>query len=148
MVGCSLSLSLGAVSVFVQLSLIFASLPGVKRYRVSVLPDPSSCSSNQTSPSENYICSGLVPGTVYNIRISAIFNCGDREGGTKSFFINLQGISYIARMLAALMKQCKITLCNAEPRFTTEVTVQPTYNQDASLHEVFATWMEIVRVTL
>ena len=62
-----------------QWSPSFTSQYNVERYHVSVNPDPSSCSSDQVSPSEDYSCSGLVLGTRYTFTVSAI-NCGDQEG--------------------------------------------------------------------
>ena len=59
----------------------------VERYRVSVNPDPSSCSSDQVSPSEDYSCCGLVLGTHYTFTVSAI-NCGDWEGERNVFNIS------------------------------------------------------------
>ena len=55
---------------------------------MSVNPDPSSCSSDQVSPSEDYSCSGLVLGTHYTFTVSAI-NCGDQEGERESFTVNI-----------------------------------------------------------
>lgn len=51
----------------------------VERYTVGITPDPSSCSSDQVTPTEEYSCSGLDPEINYVVRISAI-NCGDQEG--------------------------------------------------------------------
>ena len=67
------------MQVSLQWSPSFTSQYDVERYRVSVNPDPSSCSSDQVSPSEDYSCSGLVLGTRYTFTVSAI-NCGDQEG--------------------------------------------------------------------
>ena len=55
----------------------FNSEHTVDRYRVVLTPDPSSCSSDQVPPSEDYSCSGLDPETEF--AVSAI-NCGDQEG--------------------------------------------------------------------
>ena len=57
---------------------------------MSVNPDPSSCSSDQVSPSEDYSCSGLVLGTRYTFTVSAI-NCGDQEGERNDFDVFIGG---------------------------------------------------------
>ena len=79
--------------VSLQWSPSFTSQYSVERYRVSVNPDPSSCSSDQVSPSEDYSCSGLVLGTRYTFTVSAI-NCGDQEGERNTFDISLCGLSF------------------------------------------------------
>ena len=81
----------GGAEVSLQWSPSFTSQHAVERYRVSVTPDPSSCSSDQVSPSENYSCSGLVLETPYTFTLSAI-NCGDWEGNRKSFIIDFCGM--------------------------------------------------------
>ena len=80
--------SLGSSEISLRWSSSFTSQYAVERYRVSVNPDPSSCSSDQVSPSEDYSCSGLVLGTRYTFTVSAI-NCGDQEGERESFTINI-----------------------------------------------------------
>ena len=57
---------------------------------MSVNPDPSSCSNDQVSPSEDYSCSGLVLGTHYTFTVSAI-NCGNQEGGESRFNTFIEG---------------------------------------------------------
>ena len=59
---------------------------GRSMYRVSVDPDPFSCSSDQVIPSEDYSCPGLSPERNYSITVSAI-NCGDQEGESDTFTI-------------------------------------------------------------
>jgi hypothetical protein len=49
-----------------------------------VTPDPSSCSSDQVSPSEDYSCFGLNTEDEYIISVSAI-NCGHQEGESVTF---------------------------------------------------------------
>ena len=92
-VGCSLTSSSGAVDVSIQWSPSFTSQHAVERYRVSMSPDPSSCSSDQVSPSEDHSCSGLVLETIYNFTVSAITDCGgeDQEGERASFTVLPQG---------------------------------------------------------
>ncbi len=65
---CS-SLGPGGPVVSLQWSTSFTSQHAVERYRVVVTPDPSSCSNQQVSPSENYTCSGLVLGTEYSFTV-------------------------------------------------------------------------------
>ena len=60
-----------------------------QRYNVTVTPDPSSCSSDQVSPSEDYSCSGLDPEAEYIISVSAI-NCGDQEGESVTYAVETQ----------------------------------------------------------
>ena len=79
----------GGLDVSLQWSSYFNSLHAVERYNVAVTPDPSSCSSDQVPPSEDYSCSGLDLGTNYSITVSAI-NCGDQEGERASFNTQLQ----------------------------------------------------------
>ena len=74
---CSLLPSPGGAEISLQWSPSFTSQYAVERYRVSVNSDPSSCSSDQVSPSEDYNCSGLVLGIYYTFTVSAI-NCGER----------------------------------------------------------------------
>ncbi len=93
-VGCSLSSSSGALDVSIQWSSTFTSQHAIERYRVSVSPDPSSCSSDQVSPSGDYSCSGLLPETNYAISVNAI-NCGDQEGERETFTIVPQGIYFL-----------------------------------------------------
>ena len=87
---CSLLPSPGGAETSLQWSPSFTSQYAVERYRVSVNPDPSSCSSDQVSPSEDYSCSGLVLGTRYTFTVSAI-NCGDQEGGRSTITAGTQG---------------------------------------------------------
>ena len=68
----------------------FNALHAVERYNVTVSPDPSSCSSDQVSPGEDYSCSGLDLETNYTITVSAI-NCGDQEGDISGYSIQLDG---------------------------------------------------------
>ncbi len=91
---CSLLLPPGGPVVSLQWSTSFTSQHAVERYRVVVTPDPSSCSSQQVSPSENYTCSGLVLGTEYSFTVSAI-NCGNQEGTRETFTIQPQGNIFI-----------------------------------------------------
>ena len=88
---CSLLPSPGGAEISLQWSPSFTSQYAVERYRVSVNPDPSSCSSDQVSPSEDYNCSGLVLGTHYTFTVSAI-NCGDQEGERDIITAVAQGI--------------------------------------------------------
>ncbi len=88
---CSLLLPPGGPMVSLQWSLSFTSLHDVERYRVVVTNDPPSCSSQHVSPSEDYTCSGLVLGTDYSFKVSAI-NCGNQEGTRETFTIQPQGI--------------------------------------------------------
>ena len=87
---CSLLPFIGGANVSLQWSPSFTSQYAVERYRVSVNPDPSSCSSDQISPSEDYSCSGLVLGTRYTFTVSAI-NCGDQEGERDVFNAQVKG---------------------------------------------------------
>ena len=88
---CSLLPSPGGAEVSLQWSPSFNSQHAVERYHVSVTSDPSSCSSDQVSPSKDYNCSGLVLGTPYNFTLSAI-NCGDQEGNTDTLTVLLEGM--------------------------------------------------------
>ena len=82
---CSLFPSSGGLLHFsLQWSLLYNMQNYVERYKVTVTPDPSSCSSEQVSPSEDYNCSGLDLQTNYTITVSAI-NCGDQEGENMSY---------------------------------------------------------------
>ena len=113
--------------VSLQWSTSFTSQYAVERYHVSVNPDPSSCSSDQVSPSEDYSCSGLVLGTHYTFTVSA-FNCGDQEGERSVFNISLCGLFIIERTsLMTIMHVCPIlcsmhmhwqVCCTAELRLT------------------------------
>ena len=80
----------GGANISLQWSPSFTSQYAVERYHVSVNPDPSSCSSDQVSPSEDYSCSGLVLGTRYTFTVSAI-NCGDQEGEENRFNTFIEG---------------------------------------------------------
>ena len=84
----------GGANISLQWSPSFTSQYAVEKYRVSVNPDPSSCSSDQVSPSEDYSCSGLVLGTRYTFTVSAI-NCGDQEGERDEFDVLLCGLSIV-----------------------------------------------------
>ena len=88
---CYLLLPPGGPVVSFQWSPSFTSQHAVERYRVVVTPDPSSCSSQQVSPSEDYTCSGLVLGTDYSFAVSAI-NCGNQEGIREAFTLQPRGI--------------------------------------------------------
>ncbi len=87
---CSLLLPPGGPVVSLQWSPSFTSQHDVERYRVILTPDPSSCSSQQVSPSEDYTCPGLVLGTDYSFTVSAI-NCGNQEGTRETFTVQPQG---------------------------------------------------------
>ena len=80
----------------------------VDRYAVTVTPDPSSCSSDQVSPSEDYSCSGLDLQTNYTITVSAI-NCGDQEGGNVFFYVNAQLLG--TYLFVAMNKHTCINTC-------------------------------------
>ena len=89
-IGCSLSsLMANDFNVSLNWSHSFNTQHRVDRYNVTVTPNPSSCSSDQVSPSEDYSCSGLDLQTNYTITVSAI-NCGDQEGGIAVFLVNAQ----------------------------------------------------------
>ncbi len=88
---CSLLLPPEGPVVFLQWSPSFTSQHAVEMYRVIVTPDPSSCSSQQVSPSEDYTCSGLVLGIDYSFTVSAI-NCGNQEGIRENFTLRPRGI--------------------------------------------------------
>ena len=90
---CSLLPSPGGAEISLQWSPSFTSQYAVERYHVSVNSDPSSCSSNQVSPSEDYSCSGLVLWTHYTFTVSAI-NCGDQEGGRSTITAVAQGVIF------------------------------------------------------
>ena len=75
---------------------------------MSVNPDPSSCSSDQVSPSEDYCCSGLVLGTRYTFTVSAI-NCGDQEGERESFIVNITMNG--KHILTSIQKVCCYPTC-------------------------------------
>ena len=79
----------GNLNVLLQWSSFYNLNYEIERYDVAVTPDPSSCSSELVSPSENYSCSGLDLQTNYSITVSAI-NCGDQEGGNVTFMVNAQ----------------------------------------------------------
>ncbi len=87
---CSLLLLHGGPVVSLQWSPSFTSQHVVEMYGVGVTPDPSSCSSQQVSPSEDYTCSGLVLGRDYSFTVSAI-NCGNQEGTRETFTLQPQG---------------------------------------------------------
>ena len=69
----------GTVEVSFHWSPSFTRQYAVERYGVSLNPDPSSCSNDQLSPSEDYSCSGLERGKNYTFTLSAA-NCGDQQG--------------------------------------------------------------------
>ena len=69
----------------------FRSRHRVDRYRVLVIPDPNSCSSDQVPPSHNYTCSGLDPTDDYLLIVSAI-NCGNQEGDITLFRVQSQNL--------------------------------------------------------
>ena len=99
---CSLHPSTGGkAEVSLPWSSSFTSQHGVERYRVSVNPDPSSCSSDQVSPSEDYSCSGLVLGTRYTFIVSAI-NCGDQEGEENSAIVFIEGMAIQEKYVLSL----------------------------------------------
>jgi hypothetical protein len=82
---CSLSTSIiGGVDILLQWSKSFNTRYRVERYHVTVIPDPSSCSSDHVSTTGDYSCHRLSPETNYAITISAI-NCGDQEGIDNQF---------------------------------------------------------------
>ncbi len=109
---CSLLLPPGRTVVSLQWSPSFTSQHAVERYRVVVTPDPSSCSSQQVSPNEDYTCSGLVLGTVYSFNISAI-NCGNQEGTRETFTIRPQGnllsYTYVYQPCSIFINACVIS---------------------------------------
>lgn len=123
---CYTSLSLeipGTYEVMLEWSPSFTSQHDVASYDVSVSPDPSNCTSNQTSPITDYTCSGLQPETVYHFSLSAIIaDCRNQERERSSFAMELPLV----------------------PPMTSEVVVQPTYDQNNILNEVFVQWREVV----
>lgn len=88
---CFLTPSARALDVSIQWSL---SRLTAERYRVSVSPDPSSCSSGHVSPSQIYNCIGLMPQEIYNLNVSAVFSCGDveQDSNLDSIIIKTQGM--------------------------------------------------------
>ena len=91
-VGCSLISSFEGVDVSIEWSPSFTSQHAVERYRVSVTPDPSSCSNNHTLAEIIYSCPELMLQTTYNFTISAITICGDQESDRTSLLVQPQGI--------------------------------------------------------
>ena len=85
---CSLLPARGP-GVSLQWNSSFNSQHAIEMYRVTVIPDPSTCSRDVT-PSEDYSCPGLALGTQYTFTVSAI-NCGDREGMGYTFTVLPQG---------------------------------------------------------
>lgn len=77
-------------TISLVLSPNFSSQQSVERYQVSVYPDPSSCSSDQVSPSEVYDCSRLTLATLYSITVAAITFRG-LEGDELSLSVCLKG---------------------------------------------------------
>ncbi len=72
---CSLLLPPGGPVVSLALQWSFTSQHAVERYHVVVTPDPSSCSSQHVSPSENFWTG---PGDrLYSFTVSDI-NCGNQ----------------------------------------------------------------------
>ena len=86
----------GRLNVLLQWFSSYNSDYDIQRYDVTVTPDPTSCSSDQVSPSEDYSCSELDQETDYTITVSAI-NCGDREGRGSNFSVqkNLLGMHVV-----------------------------------------------------
>ena len=114
----------GTYEITFEWSSSFNSQHDVASYNVSVFPDPLNCTNNQTSPTTDYICAGLQPETAYYIALSAITGCRDQEGERSSITIELP----------------------LAPQMTSEVVVQPTYDQNNILREVFVRWREVVSV--
>ena len=85
-------LSPGGAEVTLMWSPTFTSRYEVGTYRVSMTPDPSSCSNNQVRPSENVTCLSLVLGTNYNFTFGAT-NCGYQIGDTETLNILMEGIT-------------------------------------------------------
>ncbi len=121
----------------------FTSQHAVESYGVVVTPDPSSCSSQQVSPSENYTCSGLVLGRDYSFTVGAI-NCGDQEGTRETFTVQPQGKYSIW--------VCKIWGCSSYeqpydlvPQVPSDITTLPTYDQNGELSQLNIQWSTEVR---
>ena len=90
---CTIVSTSESPAVTFQWSDDFNSMHVIEHYDVSVTPNPSSCSSDQVPPSEDYSCSGLELMTNYSI-VSKAANCGDQRGERSSYWIHLQGINY------------------------------------------------------
>ncbi len=137
-VSCILLSSPGAAEVSLSWSPSFTSQHAVERYRVSVSPNPSSCSCDQVSPSEDYSCSGLVPGQMYNFTVSAI-NCGGQEGEDKTFFITLNGLNNYSSTTILICRY----LCFKGPNPPSIVNVSALYTGNSlsyNLQEIQVTW--------
>ena len=119
---CFLTSSSGGAVVSIQWSLSFTFQHDVERYRVSVTPDPSDCSSDQISPKDNYTCLALRPQTIYTFTISSITECGPEyhEGGRSSFIVQPQGRDsrkgIVANCLSYLVR---IMLCSMASHYST-----------------------------
>ncbi len=129
---CSLLIPPGGPVVSLQWSPSFTSRHAVERYRVVVTPDPSSCSSQQVSPSEYYTCSGLFLGTDYSFTVSAI-NCGNQERTRETFTVQPQG-KYSTGILYFIKK------CNLVPQIPSDLTTLPIYDQNGQLSQLIVQW--------
>ena len=88
----------GGLNSTLRWSPSFNSQYTVERYNVTVTPDPSSCSSDQVSPSDDYSCSGLDTETDYSITVSAI-NCGDKKGEPVNFKIQTELLGMLSILI-------------------------------------------------